>query len=32
MEALEASGAGTKDLGIEVPKRIAIDREGPRHR
>ena len=28
MEALEASGAGTKDLGIEVPKRIAIDREG----
>src|SRR4249919_3538927 len=28
MEALEASGAGTKDLGVEVPKRIAIDREG----
>ncbi len=28
MEALEASGAGTKDLGIEVPKRIAIDRDG----
>ncbi|MGB8754380.1 MAG: FAD-dependent monooxygenase, partial [Pseudolabrys sp.] len=28
MEALEASGAGTKDLGIEVPKRVAIDREG----
>ena len=28
MEALEVSGAGTKDLGVEVPKRIAIDREG----
>jgi 2-polyprenyl-6-methoxyphenol hydroxylase-like FAD-dependent oxidoreductase len=28
MEALEASGAGTKELGVEVPKRIAIDREG----
>jgi 2-polyprenyl-6-methoxyphenol hydroxylase-like FAD-dependent oxidoreductase len=28
LEALEASGAGTKDLGVEVPKRIAIDREG----
>jgi 2-polyprenyl-6-methoxyphenol hydroxylase-like FAD-dependent oxidoreductase len=27
-EALEASGAGTKDLGVEVPKRIAIDRDG----
>jgi 2-polyprenyl-6-methoxyphenol hydroxylase-like FAD-dependent oxidoreductase len=27
-EALEASGAGTERLGIEVPKRIAIDREG----
>jgi 2-polyprenyl-6-methoxyphenol hydroxylase-like FAD-dependent oxidoreductase len=27
-DALEASGAGTKDLGVEVPKRIAIDREG----
>ncbi|HEY7230531.1 MAG TPA: FAD-dependent monooxygenase [Pseudolabrys sp.] len=27
-EALEASGAGTEKLGIEVPKRIAIDREG----
>jgi 2-polyprenyl-6-methoxyphenol hydroxylase-like FAD-dependent oxidoreductase len=26
--ALEASGAGTKDLGVVVPKRIAIDREG----
>ena len=28
LEALEASGAGTKDLGIEVPKRIALDRDG----
>jgi 2-polyprenyl-6-methoxyphenol hydroxylase-like FAD-dependent oxidoreductase len=28
LEALEKSGAGTKDLGIEVPKRIALDREG----
>ena len=28
LEALEASGAGTRELGIEVPKRIAIDREG----
>src|SRR4029077_18475878 len=27
-DALEASGASTQDLGIEVPKRIAIDREG----
>jgi 2-polyprenyl-6-methoxyphenol hydroxylase-like FAD-dependent oxidoreductase len=27
-EPLEKSGAGTKDLGVEVPKRIAIDREG----
>jgi 2-polyprenyl-6-methoxyphenol hydroxylase-like FAD-dependent oxidoreductase len=27
-EALDASGAGTERLGIEVPKRIAIDREG----
>ncbi len=27
-EALEASGAGTERLGIEVPRRIAIDREG----
>ncbi len=26
--ALEASGAGIKDLGIEVPKRFAIDRQG----
>jgi 2-polyprenyl-6-methoxyphenol hydroxylase-like FAD-dependent oxidoreductase len=28
IEALEASGAGTADLGVEVPKRIALDREG----
>ncbi len=28
LEALEASGAGTQELGIEVPKRIAIDRAG----
>ena len=28
LEALEASGAGTQDLGIEVPKRIALDRQG----
>lgn len=28
IEALEASGAGTADLGIEVPKRIALDRNG----
>src|SRR5438309_11274063 len=28
LEALEKSGAGTRDLGIEVPKRIAIDRAG----
>src|SRR5690348_1275791 len=28
LEALEASGAGTERLGIEVPKRIAIDRDG----
>src|SRR6201986_4205697 len=28
LEALEASGAGTRDLGIEVPKRVAIDRDG----
>src|SRR5512142_2692378 len=27
-DALEASGAGTERLGIEVPKRIAIDRDG----
>ncbi len=28
LDALEASGAGTRDLGVEVPKRIAIDRAG----
>ena len=28
LEALEKSGAGTNNLGIEVPKRIAIDRQG----
>jgi 2-polyprenyl-6-methoxyphenol hydroxylase-like FAD-dependent oxidoreductase len=28
LEALESSGAGTKDLGVEVPRRIAIDRDG----
>jgi 2-polyprenyl-6-methoxyphenol hydroxylase-like FAD-dependent oxidoreductase len=28
LEALEASGAGTRDLGIEVRKRMAIDRDG----
>ena len=28
VEALEASGAGTRDLGVEVHKRIAIDRDG----
>ena len=28
LAALVASGAGTERLGIEVPKRIAIDREG----
>src|SRR5215470_10103016 len=27
-ETLEASGAGTKDLGVQVPRRIAIDRNG----
>jgi len=27
-QALEASGAGTKNLGVEVPKRIAVDRSG----
>ncbi len=27
-DALIKSGAGMKDLGVEVPKRIAIDREG----
>src|SRR4029078_8937950 len=28
LEALDKSGAGTRDLAIEVPKRIAIDRQG----
>jgi 2-polyprenyl-6-methoxyphenol hydroxylase-like FAD-dependent oxidoreductase len=28
LEALEKSGAGTRDLGVEVEKRITIDREG----
>ena len=28
LEALEKSGAGTRDLGIEVDKRITIDRQG----
>jgi len=28
LEALQASGAGTRNLGIEVPKRMAIDRDG----
>src|SRR5215471_17537870 len=28
LEALEGCGAGTRDLGIEVERRIAIDREG----
>jgi 2-polyprenyl-6-methoxyphenol hydroxylase-like FAD-dependent oxidoreductase len=28
LQALEASGAGTRELGIEVPKRFAIDRDG----
>src|SRR5262245_58387643 len=28
VEALEESGAGTRDLGVEVHKRIAIDRDG----
>src|ERR1044072_5710208 len=28
LDALIKSGAGIKDLGVEVPKRIAIDREG----
>ena len=28
LDALEKSGAGTERLGIEVPKRIAIDRAG----
>ncbi len=28
LEALDASGAGTQNLGIEIPKRIALDRQG----
>jgi len=28
LEALEASGAGTHELGIEVPKRMTLDRNG----
>ena len=28
LDALEASGAGTRDLGVEVEKRITIDRDG----
>ncbi len=28
LQALEASGAGTRDLGVEVPKRFSIDRNG----
>src|ERR1700742_1657782 len=28
LDALEASGAGTRDLGIEVDKRITLDRDG----
>src|SRR5262249_5189920 len=28
LEALERSGAGTRDLGVEVEKRIALDRDG----
>src|SRR5437773_4541252 len=28
LEALDKSGAGTRDLGIEVEKRITIDRQG----
>jgi 2-polyprenyl-6-methoxyphenol hydroxylase-like FAD-dependent oxidoreductase len=28
IQALEASGAGTRDLGIEVPKRFELDRQG----
>ena len=27
LDALEAAGAGTQDLGIEIPKRIALDRD-----
>ena len=32
LDALEQCGAGTRDLGIEVSKRITIDRGGSRHR
>ncbi len=28
LEALASSGAGTRDLGVEVEKRIALDRDG----
>src|SRR5438094_3503483 len=28
LEALEKSGAGTRDLGVEVVKRISLDRDG----
>jgi 2-polyprenyl-6-methoxyphenol hydroxylase-like FAD-dependent oxidoreductase len=28
IEALEASGAGTQDLGIEIERRITLDRQG----
>src|SRR5215472_16090276 len=28
LEALEESGAGTRDLGIDVTRRITIDRDG----
>lgn len=28
LEALEKSGAGTRDLGVEVDKRITLDRDG----
>jgi 2-polyprenyl-6-methoxyphenol hydroxylase-like FAD-dependent oxidoreductase len=28
LAALEACGAGTHDLGVEVPKRMALDRQG----
>lgn len=28
LDALEASGAGTHELGIEVPKRMTLDRNG----
>src|ERR671923_2197132 len=28
LEALEKSGAGTRDLGVEVDRRITLDRDG----